>query len=354
MGIFVSYHIVSIDAPNCSLSCRDGQLTCRTDEGERRLPLEDVAAIIITSFSASIHSHLFLEAAKHGVALIICEAFKPVSLVLPANRSTDTLLSRAVLALEPRVRTTLWRRTVDAKCQNQATLAACLAPEDEKAAAVRRAAASRSEAKEATCARQFWGVFGRALGQEGFRREPGEPTGINALLNYGYAVLLSTVLQKLFAVGLDPTWGLSHAPRERATPLAYDLMEPFRPCVDWRVWQWTRQHPDPAEWQVSKPYRGWVTGFVLERVGHLDFTLEIRGVIEGVIRSFRHAVMENAVRPYRPWQPQPGQWPPAAERGTGVAPVSNPLSRLVGPGQPEAGATPAPPSSNPPGGPGSL
>jgi hypothetical protein len=33
--------------------------------------------------------------------------------------------------------------------------------------------------------------------------------------------------------------------------------------VDWRVWQWTRQHPDPAEWQVSKGYRGWVTGFVL-------------------------------------------------------------------------------------------
>ena len=85
--------------------------------------MEDVAAIIITSFSASIHSKLFLEAAKQGVALIICEAFKPVSLVLPANRSTDTLLTRAVLELEPRVREALWRRTVDSKCQNQALLA---------------------------------------------------------------------------------------------------------------------------------------------------------------------------------------------------------------------------------------
>ncbi len=63
-------------------------MTCKTSEGERKLPLEDVASIIITSFSASIHSNLFLEAAKHGVALIICEAFKPVSLVIPANRST--------------------------------------------------------------------------------------------------------------------------------------------------------------------------------------------------------------------------------------------------------------------------
>jgi CRISPR/Cas system-associated endonuclease Cas1 len=53
-------------------------LTCKTAEGEKKLPLEDIASIIITSFSASIHSNLFLEAAKHGVALIICESFKPV------------------------------------------------------------------------------------------------------------------------------------------------------------------------------------------------------------------------------------------------------------------------------------
>jgi CRISPR-associated protein Cas1 len=314
----VSFHIVSIDSPHCSLSCRNGQLTCRTDEGERQLPLEDVAAIIITSFNATIHSHLFLEAAKQGVALIICEAFKPVSLVLPANRSTDTLLSRGLLDLDARVRESLWRRTLDAKCLNQAALATHIAPGDTVLDSLQRAAAKRNDHKEAACAKLFWNVFGRALGQTDFRRETSAEGGINALLNYGYAVLLSTVLQKLFAVGLDPTWGLSHLPRERATPLAYDLMEPFRPCVDWRVWQWTRDNPDPKDWQVSKPFRAWVTGFVLERVEHLEFSLEIRGVIEGVIRSFRRAVMENAVRPYRPWLPQLGQWPPKEPGGSGA------------------------------------
>jgi CRISPR-associated protein Cas1 len=181
-----------------------------------------------------------------------------------------------------------------------------------------RATTGRSTHKEATCAKLFWNLFGRAVGQSDFRRETSAVGGINALLNYGYAVLLSTVLQKLFAVGLDPTWGLSHLPRERATPLAYDLMEPFRPCVDWRIWQWTRHHPDPRDWQVSKPFRAWVTGFVIERVEHLEFNLEIRGVIEGVVRSFRRAVMENAVRPYRPWHPQPGQWPPKDSGGSGA------------------------------------
>src|SRR5436190_16665992 len=110
----MSYHIVSIDSPQCSISCRDGQLICKTGDGEKpkSLPLEDVASIIITSFSANIHSHLFLEAAKHGVALIICEAFKPVSLVLPANRSTDTLLSRALLTLDQKTLAKLWQQTL--------------------------------------------------------------------------------------------------------------------------------------------------------------------------------------------------------------------------------------------------
>jgi CRISPR-associated protein Cas1 len=345
----MSYHIVTIDSPQCSLSCKDGQLTCRSADGERKLPLEDVASIIITSFSASIHSHLFLEAAKHGVALIICEAFKPVSLVLPANRSTDTLLSRALLTLPEKSRQQLWQKTIDAKCENQCSLAAHIAPADPRLPGMRQTAAGRKPHKEAVCAKTFWQIFGAAASCDEFRREPGggnrgssrreeahsagdkdqslvtsaatpgnqpellltkeEVRGrLNSLLNYGYAVLLSSVLQKLFGVGLDPTWGVSHAPRERSTPLAYDLMEPFRPCVDWRVFQWVRDHPDRKDWDVTKEFRQWVTRFPLERVDYLDFTLEIQGVIEGVVRGFRRAVLEDKPAFYRPWTPRNSKW----------------------------------------------
>jgi CRISPR-associated protein Cas1 len=304
----MSYHIVTIDSPECSISCRDGQLTCRTADGEKRLPIEDVASIIIASFSAQIHSHLFLEAAKHGVSLIICESFKPVSLVLPANRSTDTLLTRAQLQLDERSRARLWQITVDAKCRNQAMLALHVAPDDAGTALLDKAAASRKPYKEAACARLFWQIFGRALGEKGFSRERTAP-GVNALLNYGYAVLLSTVLQKLFGVGLDPTFGISHLPRERATPLAYDLMEPFRPCVDWRVAQWLRREtPGESGWEVTRSFRQWVTGFPLERVEYLGLELEIRGCIEGSIRGFRHAITSGKTKLYKPWTAKNSKW----------------------------------------------
>jgi CRISPR-associated protein Cas1 len=333
----VSYHIVSIDSPQCSISCKDGQLTCKTAEGERKLPLEDVASIIVTSFSASIHSELFLQAAKQGVALIICESFKPVSLVLPANRSTDTILSRAMLTLTPRARAHLWQKTIDAKCQNQFALAEHVAPNDKALENLRATAFGRKPHKESVCAKTFWQIFGRSLNDEEFVRDRARG-GLNNLLNYGYAVLLSTVLQKLFGVGLDPTFGIAHVARERSTPLAYDLMEPFRPCVEWRVIQWVRQQQSKpgssgrqsapsnpkseslsgltsaatgAEghaWEVTKEFRKWVTGFPLERMQYLDLTLEIQGVIEGVVRGFRRAVVENQPRHYKPWTPKNSKW----------------------------------------------
>lgn len=303
----MSYHIVNIDSPQCSLSCKDGQLTCKTTEGEKKLPIEDIASIIITSFSAVIHSQLFLEAAKHGVSLIICEDFKPVSLVLPANRSTDTLLTRSQVDLKLTVAQQLWQKTVDAKCQNQFFLAEHLAPEDRSMDAFRASAFGQKTHKEAVCAKYFWQILGRSTADPEFERTR-FGGGLNNLLNYGYAVLLSTVLQKLFGVGLDPTFGISHVIRERGAPLAYDLMEPFRPCVDWRVIQWITKHPGESRWDVTKEFRTWVTGFPLEKIEYFNYVLEIRGCIEGVIRTFRRAVIEKRVSLYKPWTPRNSKW----------------------------------------------
>lgn len=50
----------------------------------------------------------------------------------------------------------------------------------------------------------------------------------NALLSYGYAILLKDVTNAILTVGLDPSLGFYHTPRSQAHPLALDLMELFR------------------------------------------------------------------------------------------------------------------------------
>lgn len=305
----MSYHIVSIDTPSCFLSCKKGQLTCRIPDGDTNsVPLEDTSAIIITSFSATIHSKLLLEAAKMGVSLILCEEYSPVSLVIPSNRSSDTILTRKQAYLSSQLRRRLWRKTIDAKCQNQHALASEIAPGDIRVEQLSRIAHSQIPTKESECARLFWRIFADYVAKsDDFRRERGGG-GPNPLLNFGYAVLLSTVLQLLFSVGLDPTFGISHVIRERATPLAYDLMEPFRPCVDRRVAMWFNLYPEDENPKVGKEFRKWIIGFLSEKMEWEGRQYDVRSAIEGVIRSFRRAVGSEQSGPYKPWVQTTTKW----------------------------------------------
>jgi len=61
------------------------------------------------------------------------------------------------------------------------------------------------------------------------RRPPTDP--VNALLSFGYALLVRDWTVVLSAVGLDPYLGFYHQPRYGRPALALDMMEPFRPLI---------------------------------------------------------------------------------------------------------------------------
>jgi CRISPR-associated protein Cas1 len=61
------------------------------------------------------------------------------------------------------------------------------------------------------------------------RRPPRDP--VNALLSFGYALLLKEVTAAILAVGLEPAFGFYHTPRSTAHPLALDLVELFRVAI---------------------------------------------------------------------------------------------------------------------------
>lgn len=61
------------------------------------------------------------------------------------------------------------------------------------------------------------------------RRPPTDP--VNALLSFGYAMLVKEFTVALLSEGLDPHWGFYHQPRHGRPALALDLMEPFRATI---------------------------------------------------------------------------------------------------------------------------
>jgi CRISP-associated protein Cas1 len=64
------------------------------------------------------------------------------------------------------------------------------------------------------------------------KRNRGASHPVNAMLNYGYAVLESQVQIVVVSAGLDPTIGYMHAQHVERSALVLDLMEPLRPVVD--------------------------------------------------------------------------------------------------------------------------
>ena len=60
------------------------------------------------------------------------------------------------------------------------------------------------------------------------------------MLNYGYTVLRAATARAVIAAGLHPTIALHHSNDSNAMRLVDDLMEPFRPIVDLKVWQLLR------------------------------------------------------------------------------------------------------------------
>lgn len=268
--------------------------------------MEDVASIVITSFKCSISSNFLLESARCRISVIVCEAYKPVSILLPADRATDTALLRNLASMPAQLKKRLWQKTVDAKCENQYRTALSWAPQHALLPSLWDVATTRRETREGEAARIYWRIFSDVFANSEFSRGR-ESGGFNALFNYSYAILLSTVLRYLFAVGLDPTFGIFHMPRAHAAPLAYDLMEPFRPAFDACVVNWIAHKrrdglPDEAIAEISQDFRKSVLSVLLHPVTYQDSTLPLRNVIELVVRSFRAAASSLQSGPYEPWK----------------------------------------------------
>jgi CRISPR-associated protein Cas1 len=80
----------------------------------------------------------------------------------------------------------------------------------------------------------YFGVLGRLLKEDwGFerrqRRPPRDP--VNALLSFGYVLLMNQVSSAVSIVGLDPYVGFLHSSQFGKPALSLDVMESFRPVV---------------------------------------------------------------------------------------------------------------------------
>ena len=229
--------IIEVASDDVHLSLYRGFLKLtRHGEPVGQVAIDDIGALIIRGFGASFSVNICTKLAQAHVPIVLCGANQaPVSVIWPiqGHHAQGLIMQQQALATKP-LNKQLWAQIVRAKIQAQA---AVLAAYDIKEQTTLRTMAKNvksgdSDNLEAQAAKRYW----PALMGENFRRS-GHEGNINGALNYGYAVLRAATARSCLAAGLHPSLSIHHQSRGDALRLADDLMEPFRPWVDYRVKQ---------------------------------------------------------------------------------------------------------------------
>lgn len=225
--------IVEIASDGLRASISRGSLVITDHDGAKNyMPIDDVLAVIFSARACTITRKLMSAMAEHNIIGVICgDNFMPVSMLMPisANYRSAEVASLQIQASRPLCKQ-LWKFVVQKKIMHQAAvLEALRSPEDAgKLRAMAMAVKSGdAENMEARAARHYWP---RLMGKS-FVRNPDAP-GLNALLNYGYAVLRSMTARAVCAAGLWPALGMHHRNKRNPFCLVDDVMEPYRPVVD--------------------------------------------------------------------------------------------------------------------------
>lgn len=223
--------IIDIATDGRHLSRDRGFLKVSEHGGEvGRVPLDQVAGVIVHAHGTTWSTSLLVELAERGAPVVLCAAnHAPRAVLLPLEgHHLQGARMRAQWQAKAPLIKQAWKQVVIAKITMQA---AALDAVGEHAAPLkmmtRKVQSGDTTNIEAQAARYYWP---RLMGPE-FRRDTGQGDE-NALLNYGYTVLRAATSRAVVAAGLHPTIGLFHANRGNAFALADDLMEPFRPLVD--------------------------------------------------------------------------------------------------------------------------
>lgn len=231
--------IVEIAEDNRHLSLYRGFLKVNSTEGDReelgRVPLDDISAVIANAYGISYTNNILVALANMGAPFVLCaENHNAVGMLLPieGNYEQSKRMDAQIAASVP-LRKKLWASIVKSKLEQQACVLEVIgAPFIPIQALIKKIKSGDSTNIEAQAARRYWPLL---FGKD-FRRDRDE-TQINGLLNYGYTVLRATTARAIVAAGLHPSIGLYHSNVGNAMRLVDDLMEPFRPMVDLKVYQ---------------------------------------------------------------------------------------------------------------------
>lgn len=225
------WRTIVIQSPSW-LTVKDGQMSVydvAADE-EHLIPIDEVRRVIVSIPSGIMSFGLLQKLIDANVSVLLCDRKRvPNGEITPLGireESAGCVMDQACWSQDRK--DSIWRDIVKQKITNQIkTLERCGKgiPHilEEYLETVEPGDPTNREAMAAKV--YFHALFGMNFVRHSWDKR-------NAALNYGYALICSTVSRTISIHGYNTALGIHHCSRQNKLNLACDFMEPFRPLID--------------------------------------------------------------------------------------------------------------------------
>lgn len=212
------------------LSYKNRFLVVKKGIDEKYVHLSEIDTIIVDSISVSISTYLLKELTDYKINLILCDEkhnpFGEVKSLYGTHNSSKKIINQT--KWKQKSKDELWTCIVKNKIINQMQLLKKIKSENtslllEYMGEIEIGDKTNREGHAAKV--YFNSLFGKMFSRN-------YDNTINSALNYGYAILLSTINKEIINNGYLTQLGIHHKNEFNEFNLSCDLMEPFRVIID--------------------------------------------------------------------------------------------------------------------------
>lgn len=224
---------VVVVSSRAKLEYRLGYIIIRYAEDVKKIYLTDISVLLIENTGCSITASLLQKLWEAKICVIFCDSKRnPGAQLLPYYGSHDTSLKvESQLSWSNAIKSKIWARIVKEKIYWQSR---CLEKFNKEASyKVESYIDDVTDGDQTNREGHAAKVYFNALFGLSFSRD--QDNFINASLNYGYSILLSAINREIVSNGCITQIGIFHKNRFNQFNLGCDMMEPFRPIIDYFV-----------------------------------------------------------------------------------------------------------------------
>ena len=218
-----------------SLTAKNLQLVIKSEIRENSIPIEDIGFLVIDNPEIYLSIPAMNLLIENNTSVIVCNSNhlpNGMFLNLNSHHIQQEIFKNQINASVP-LKKQLWQQTIVEKITNQGILLEKITEtKNSFDFLASKVLSGDSSNMEGVAASQYWkSFFEHKFKRERFGDYP------NNFLNYGYAILRAATARALSGSGLLNTLGIHHKSKYNAFALADDIMEPFRPIVDEKVYE---------------------------------------------------------------------------------------------------------------------